>query len=181
MLYEYARTFCNSEHRNNLKNLSETASSNLKQILEDQIDLKKQIEDYEDSDWDQRYGATGLWRKLSTAINTTIITKCCIDFYLAISTGQPDKDNMLNNIVRKIDSTPQIQRSPGATLLKAGSLAALDKTSSDLKKKAIALFNELAAHDDINLAISAEIERIRLLSSAKNIRLNELIKKLEHN
>jgi len=55
----------------------------IENILTEQSNAKKAIEEYEGDDWDQRYGTTNLWRKLGLDIKNTQLTEAKLNLYLA--------------------------------------------------------------------------------------------------
>lgn len=87
----YSRRFTNSEDKKALHDLAKKTSESLQSIAERQRAVKQQIEDYDSDNWDASYGTTGLWRKVSQNINTTILSKSHADLYLALTVDQPEK------------------------------------------------------------------------------------------
>ncbi|GAH68049.1 unnamed protein product, partial [marine sediment metagenome] len=73
MQYELSGRFLRQEDKENLHKLAKSADDRLQAIAESQRKLKKQIEDYQGDDWDNRYGSTGLWRKLSRDLYVTTL------------------------------------------------------------------------------------------------------------
>ena len=75
MQYEYSGKFLTQEDKENLRKLAKRASDDLHTIAENLQKLKQQIEDYQGEDWDERYGVTGLWQKLSIDLYATKLSK----------------------------------------------------------------------------------------------------------
>ena len=98
MGYEYSGRFSDPNDKENLRRLAQKASDRLQTIADEQRKLKEQIEDYQGDDWDARYGSTGLWRKLSADIYTTKLSKCEVDYYLAMASRQPQRNNILHRV-----------------------------------------------------------------------------------
>ncbi|MHC4196222.1 MAG: hypothetical protein ACYSQZ_09875, partial [Planctomycetota bacterium] len=81
--------------------------------------LKKKIEDYEGPNWDDKYGSTGIWRKLSTDLYTSILIKSQIGYYLALTKQPPQRAKILREALVQIYSIGEENLSAEAQLLKA--------------------------------------------------------------
>ena len=180
MGYEYNGGFPDSANREKLHSLANNASEKLSKTAHEQNKLKQIIEDYQGQDWDERYGATGLWRKLSADVYVANLSKCEIDYYLGLSSQQLQQDEILREIPRRIDSLTQDFDMPYAHLIKARALATLARTDSKWKAAAKKDFNLLKTQSDIRPSISfrAEIERIRLFGIDKGGRSIALIEQI---
>jgi len=172
--YEFSGKFLTQDDKENLQKLAKRASSQLQEIADAQKELKQQIEDYKGDDWDDRYGVTGLWRKLSIDIYITSLSKCEIDFYLALTAKQPQRNDTLRNILAEMDSlhpAPRrggvnLSRIPAASqLLKARTFALLARTEPTYKPLAKKEFDELMIRSDMSrsTAFRTAVERIKLL------------------
>ncbi len=105
MKYEYYGQFVDKTDKDELTELSEEDGLKLSEIIRIQRALKEKIELYDGSDWDARYGSTGLWRKLFADLQTALLTKCQIDFYSAITCWPVEKEKILRRILAEINST----------------------------------------------------------------------------
>ena len=172
--YEFSGKFLTQDDKENLQKLAKRAITDLETIAKKQETLKQQIEDYKGDDWDQRYGVTGLWRKLSTDIYITNLSKCEIDFYLALTAKQPQRNDTLYNILAEMDSLHpapprggvDLSRLPATSkLLKARTFALLARTEPTYKPLAKKEFDELMIRSDTrqSTAFRTAIERIKLL------------------
>jgi uncharacterized protein YdcH (DUF465 family) len=130
--YEFAGRFSGDEHRSKMRQFAEQANEKITAIETKQRELKKQIEDYQGSDWEQKFGSTGLWRKLTADVHFTSVSNCQISFYLAISqTDKKIRVEILKAALDKIEGFEKSDSRPAAEeiFLKArilGTLAADD-------------------------------------------------------
>ncbi len=176
MAYEYKGRFLTSYDKQNLYGLAEAAANSLEQIAEEQQRLMAGIETCEADDWDKRYGSTGLWRKLRTDICTTRLTKCRIDFYLALSSTEQQRNRMLNGILTEMASLNLISLPAASQLLKAKTFALLSGTNNSYGKMAEKELNELMIRSDMrhSTALRASIERIKFLAQTDANDLDKL-------
>jgi len=136
MQYEFSGRFLNPNDKDNLYELAKESADHLQEIAQNQRMLKKQVEDYQGNDWDQRYGSTGLWRKSAGDLFRTTFYKCKIDFYLALASGQLQRNEILHKILAQIDSTFSHMPSDAIKLLKIKTLILLAETESDYRTQA---------------------------------------------
>jgi len=181
MGYELNDKFLSPKDKSNLRQNARTAVGHLQAIVQDQQNLKKKIEDYQGADWDERYGQTGLWRKLSTDLYLTNLNKCEIDYYLALCSDQPEKNSILKDILAKIDSTKQPYALSHTKLLKGKVLALLARTEPTYKAEAIKQLDTFKVLSDSLLTISAAIEKIKLTGPEDPNQLETLVKTLTQN
>jgi len=181
MQYEYSGRFLTGDDKENLHELAKNAGDKLQTIIEKQETLKQQIEDYQGNDWDQRYGSTGLWRKLSADIYTTKLSKFEINYYLALASEHPQRDQILHLILSEIDSLAQSNKQFGPNLIRGKVLALLAQTEPSYKDAAVREFEAFAVHSDIYRPTTAAIEKMKLLSPPDTNQLNILVKKLQSN
>jgi len=179
MSYEYSGKFLSQRERENLHTLARSAGDRLLAIAESQQKLAKQIENYQGNDWDDRYGSTGLWRKLSTDIYITNLAKCKIDYYLALTVEQSPLNKTLQDVRDQIILLDTAHSSANSQLLRAKILA-LAQIDSAWRTLAIEILNSLMARSSVPDAIyfRAAIERIKLFSIGKLEALNSLAHKL---
>jgi len=176
MAYEFGGRFLRHEDKENLHKLAKTAGDRLQAIAKAQTALKQQIEDYQGRDWDSRYGSTALWRKLFEDLYITSVSKCEIDFYLALSAQPPQRDKILRKILAQLDSLDQTRNAAYTQFLKARTLALLCRTDPVYKPSAEEQFDLLAGRSDIEqpTVFRIAIERIKLLGPAGADELGEL-------
>ena len=168
MKYEYKGGHLNSNDKEKLFKLAEKAGDKLKVVIEKQQNLKNRIENYEGDDWDEKYGATGLWRKLARELFTSTLHKCEIDFYLAVCLEQPRQNKSLKDLLSKIDPANQMYDSKYLHLLKAKTLALLSKTDSAYVPLAKKEFKALKIRSDGTgaIAFKSGLEEIKFSSPA---------------
>jgi len=175
MQYEYSGDFLRAIDRESLRELAESAAAGLQQIANDQRKLKRQIEDYRGGDWEQKYGATGLWRQLHNDIYATELAKSQIDYYSALAAEQPKRNEILLKILGRIDSLNQTYKQPGPTIIKGKVLALLGTTQPSYKTLAIKEFESFAEYSDILRPANAAVEKIKLTDLAEPNELNALV------
>ena len=181
MKYEYSGKFLNKDDRNNLYRLAKDASDCLYGIAEEQKGLKQKIEDYKGDDWEDKYGSTGLWRKLAADLYTTNLWKFETDFYLAITTQQPQKNIILHKILREVDWLSQAYKQFGPQLVNGKVLSLLAQTEPAYRIPAIKELDAFKIYSDISSPIQAAIEKIKLVGSAEPNELEALVRCLEQN
>ncbi len=176
MQYEFSGRFLNQSDKENLCKLAKEAADHLQEIAQNQRTLKKQIEDYQGDDWDSRYGSTGLWRKLSADIFTTGLSKCEIDFYMALATDQPQRGRILHDILAEMESLQLTQPVVASQLLKAKTLALLAQTEPSYGPLARKEFDALAARSGVSpsTAFRISIERIKFFGVTEPGRLETM-------
>lgn len=163
--FEYSGKFLWQKDREKLYQLAKSASDNLQAIADSQRKSKSQIDDYEGYDWDNIFGMTGLWRKLSTDLYTTNLNKCELDFYAALCAEQPAGNNAFREILARLKSLKQIHDTAYLQFLKARILARLARTDPTHKPLTKRQFDELMERSDMKhtTVFKIEIARIKLL------------------
>ncbi len=179
MGYEYSGKFLTQADKENLRKLARSAGDNLAAIAEKQKELKQQIEDYQGNDWDERYGSTGLWRKLSNDLYITNLNKSEIDYYLALTVEQSPLNKTIMGVREQIISLDTAKRSANSQLLRAKILA-LAKIDSAWQILAIDLLDSLMARHEVvdQIYFQATIEKIKLTNLGKAEQLKLLADKL---
>lgn len=177
MSYEYHGRFINEASEENLGKPAQKTSDQLAEILEIQKALKKRIELHKDDDWEDKFGATGLWRKLFADLQNTLLTKCHVDYYLAAASKPAQKHKILEQILTQIDSLDINDKSTELRFLKASVTADLSRSDLTYKPSAISQLNLLAetteAGDPIYFRV--RIEKIKLLGRSGPGQLKKLV------
>lgn len=163
MKYEYSGKFQTEEDKENLRELAKIACDDLHTIAENQRKLKQQIEDYQGEDWDERYGVTGLWRKLSTDLYATKLAKCEIDYYFGLTVEWSILNKTLQELREEIISLDTVFSSAKSRLLRAKILT-LAKIDSAWNVSATDILSLLMDQANVPKAIyfRAAIERLKL-------------------
>jgi len=179
MMYEYKGQFLNPDDRDKLHNLAKSVSNSLRAIAEEQQKLKKQIEDYQGNDWDDRYGSTGLWRKLSGDIYATELAKCEIDYYSCLTVDWSPLQTTLQQLREQIISLDSAHSSVYSQLLRA-KIIALAKADSAWPILANDILNSLTQKPDINDTVyfRAALEKIKLTNLGKQELITSLAEEL---
>jgi len=164
MRYQYCGKFISPDDKENLQRIAKRAHEHLQIIAKNQQAAKDKIEDYQADDWDAKYGASGLWRKLAKDLYTTILSRCEIDFYLALASDQPQKNDILRTILAEIDSLGLTLLPADWQLLKAKTLALLGQTDASCRLLSEKELDQLMARSDMrhSTAFRTAIERIKL-------------------
>ena len=181
MQYEFSGRFLNQNDKENLCKLARETADRLQEIAQNQRTLKKQIENYEGDDWDARFGSTGLWRKLSSDIYTTTLSKFEVDYYLALASEHQRRGQILHLILNEMDSLAPSDKRFGPNLTRGKTLALLAQTEPSYKDAAVREFEAFAAYPDIYQPTAAAIEKMKLLSPPDTNQLNILVETLRSN
>jgi tetratricopeptide (TPR) repeat protein len=176
--YECSGRFLSEKGRENLRGLAKTATDRLREVTENQKELNQRIEDYEGNDWEARYGSTGLWRKLQRDRYVTSLSKCEIDYYLALSAELPKRNAILHKTLNETDSIARIHNTPYAQLIKAKTHALLAQTEPTHRLMAKEKFNRLMYRSDMDeaTALRTAIEKIKFLGLTTPDELDNLAK-----
>ncbi len=178
MQYEYSGKFLTNDDKENLHKLAKDTADRLQTIVKKQEALKKRIEDYKGDDWDQRYGSTGLWRKSVGDLFRTTFYKCEIDFYLALTSGQPQRNEILQKILAQIDSTFSHVLSNTVKLLKIKTLILLAETEPNYKsqtEKVLSSPDMIYPGMPCEFYIRGQIQKTKFRGKIKPRQLNELV------
>ena len=178
--YEYSGQFLSDNDRGKLNALAGRASQQLQEICELQQNLKGRIEEYEGDDWDDRYGSTGLWRRLFADLYVTNLDRCEIDFYVVPCAGQEAQGEMLRQVLARIDSLGKNYGTAYLQLLKARALALLSRTDPTYKSQALREFDLLSERSDMShsTAFKIAIERVKLLGPGQGEQLSRVTEEL---
>ena len=176
MQYEFSGRFLTGLDKAKLNNIAKIAGDRLLAIAQNQQKLKQQIEDYQGRDWDIRYGSTGLWRKLFGDLYTTRLSEFEIDFYLALTAQQAERNKILHKILAQIDALEQMHDAAYAQFLKARTLVLLAQTDPNYKPAAEKQFDALMERSDMrkSTAFRVEIERAEFLGLAEPKQLRKI-------
>ncbi len=179
--YDFYGQFPKIQDAESLNKLAKNANYKLINILTEQLTIKQQIEQYQGTDWDKRYGSTGLWRKLTSDIYLVSLSRLEILFFLALSSGQPQKNELLQTMLNEINSLEQQQKPIPSLLLRAKALALLSQQDNTLRKSALEKFDLLRqqTEDKPAFAIRIAVERIKLLGPVEPDELTNLAKEIE--
>ncbi|MHC4216196.1 MAG: hypothetical protein ACYSWP_22820, partial [Planctomycetota bacterium] len=180
--YDFHGKFTNKQDAESLNKLAKNANYKLIDILAEQLTKKHQIEQYQGPDWDKRYGSTGLWRKLTSNIYLASLSRLEILFFLALSSGQPQKSELIQTMLNEINSLEQQkQKRIPLLLLQARALALLSQQDNKLTKSALEKFDLLRQQTENKpaLAVRIAVERLKLLEPAEPGELTNLAKEIE--
>ena len=180
LAYECLGRFTNESRKKELYSLSQKSSQHMQVIISSQRLLKKQMEDYGGGDWEERFGRTGLWRKLDADVQWSIMLECEISYFQALAASEKEKRLILYGILDRLDSLHDGCRKADCMLLKAKIHAALSHENNDYKKSALHLLNSTLAWpfiDEKNY-FEAALAKIKLTGERKPGQLDELAAQL---
>jgi hypothetical protein len=76
---EYHNEELSNKYKTAVADAAQKYAQTLAQILAEQLELKKEIEDYNSGDWEQRFGTTGVWNNLKSEISNSQTRLNCLD------------------------------------------------------------------------------------------------------
>jgi hypothetical protein len=179
MQYEYSGKFPNESDKEQLGKLAKKASDELQAVANKQRQLKQQIEGYEGSDWDDRFGVTGLWRKLSGDVYTTELAQCEIDYYSCLTVDRSPLQATHQQLREQIISLDSAHSSAYSKLLRA-KIIALARVDSAWPILANDILSSLTQKPDINDTVyfRAALEKIKLTNLGKQGLITSLAEEL---
>ncbi len=180
LAYECSGRFLSQAQQIKLHNLAQTSVEQLGTIINSQRLLKKQIEDYEGNDWEELYGESGLWRRLKTYLERSILFECEINYLRALSATQNEKRLILHDTLEKLASLPDGCPNAECLLLKTKIFISLSPDNNDYQQLARKLLQLLLAEGgaDEKIYIRAAVEKIKLSGQSKSDQLKELADRL---
>jgi len=105
--------------RTRLFALASAAGEQLAEIIESERRIKKQIEEYTGQEWDNLYGASGVWRRLNADIHRSSLAKCELDYHLALASAPQKKNTILQRVLTDVDALTAGRDSRAVQILKA--------------------------------------------------------------
>jgi hypothetical protein len=173
MRHEFAGRFFCEDDRLALYSSARNSSTQLAELIVQMEGIIRRIEQYQDKDWDQRFGRTGLYGKASGCLSSTRVSKLGIDYYAVLA---DDDASYAKGLLRQIDSLTETQNPFYLQLVKARTLALLAKTNPIYTLETERLFSELRERSDTSQrpALMASIERIKLEPAKKETEADRL-------
>ncbi|MHC5073405.1 MAG: hypothetical protein ACYTFE_01110 [Planctomycetota bacterium] len=181
MQYEYSGRFITSEHGEKLHSIANDTCEKLIEISSRQKELKKKIEDYEGQDWEQRYGQTGIWRKLSWDIHVTELAVYQTNYYSALTLEETAQNELIKQLQAKIIKIDSDYSTADSKLLKAKVFSLISKMEPKYKEMALEGLEEFMLYSDVERTVSAAIVKLKLLETIEPEQLNALINILFQN
>ncbi len=181
MGYEYYDRFETDGDRETLLKLASKAADDLHRTAGRQRELKKRIEDYEGDDWEERFGSTGLWRKVAAELYRTELAICEVRYYHALACEQRGRNELLEQIISHIDSLEQSHHSSAAELIEAKALSLLARGDAAYHDSALAKLDRFALYNDVVRPVTAQIERIKLTEEVTSEQMESLLGVLGQN
>jgi hypothetical protein len=143
----------------------------LRSVFESQWKIKGRIEGYEGEDWEDRYGETGVWRKLFADIYLTEVRRLDVDFYIALCSGGPLRKEKVHDMLSRLEKLAKDYNDTAyLQFLRARALGLMAAVDSAYMGPARELFDMLRVRSDMQQATAFRIaiERIKLLGGDQN-------------
>lgn len=168
--YEYSGRFLDPADKEKLNALAKQTSDELRRISESQQKIKSRIEAYEGEDWEDRYGETGLWRKLFAYIYVTEVRRLDIDLGIALYGDNALRKERAHNLLGRIEKLGEDYDTAWLQFLRARALGLIASKDSAYKWAARRQFDMLLERSDTKQATAFRIaiERIKLLGGDHN-------------
>lgn len=132
--------------------------------------LRGAIEDYQGSDWEARYGSTGLWRRLKAEICRAAMFECETKYWQAMAAKEPEATTLLESASARIATLQGEFRSGELKLLDARILCAVAKDRSG----GLAILDEICAGRDDTVVLAARLKRYRVKDPRDNEELGRI-------
>jgi hypothetical protein len=180
MRHEFAGRFFSEEDRLALYSSAYNSSRQLADLIVQFQDIVRRIEQYQDKDWDQRFGRTGLYEKASSQLFSTRLSKFGIDYYAVLAAADKDVNASAEKLLKQMGLFNETENPFYLQLVKGKTLALLAKTEPNYRPAAEKVFIELRERSDTSqrLAFMASIEQIKLESAKKDIEAGRLARDL---
>jgi hypothetical protein len=178
--YEYSGRFLKLADKEKLLTLARQGSEELQKILESQQKIKSQIEAYQGDDWEDKYGETGLWRKLFADIYLTNVRRLVIDFQFALHADDALRKERVHELLGRIDALEQDYDTAYLHFLRARVLGLMASSDPAYKSLARRQLDMLLDRSDMRQATAfwVAIERIKLFGPGENNRPAQLTNEL---
>ncbi|MFH1614034.1 MAG: hypothetical protein ABIG61_02980 [Planctomycetota bacterium] len=177
--YEYRDEFFCPDERGSLYVLASEAREQMGQVLGEQELLKKRIEDYSGTDWEDRFGKTGLWRKVYADICVTELLKCRVDYYVALAGPAERRERILYGILEKINLLPSGSLMSQKQYLRVKVSILLWQNESASEDSAREQLELILGGDEIDQReyFEAAIEKIKMDLAVERANLEELVRR----
>ncbi len=168
--YTYKGDFVTSQDKSKIKMLAAQKSVELDSVLQKQEQLLKEIQDYQDQDWESKFGKTGLFRQLKSDIEKTLIAKIEIDCW-TVRTQDNRENGTLKILLERWESLDL-----GSVGFKKFLLGRI--ISAGNNQKALSVYDSIDTSDfDANLKKQLLLEKSQArLHVGEQIDVNELEK-----
>ncbi len=164
-----------TEDRQALFERSTAAIEDLIPILQRQRIIKTQIEDYIGSDWDSRFGQTGLWKKINEDIYINQLLQLQVAYDRLFGCDPDQQQQYAIRLTQQIDDLAQIHPSAMLRLLYARTLS-IDQNRKSGQNKIMTALQTVA--NDVNapnvLRFSAQLEQVDVNGLHVKEKLSEL-------
>ncbi len=176
MQYDLSGRLLSDRDKNFFCELAANTSDQLEAIEHGQQLILKQIEEYEGEDWEQKFGANGLWRRFWAASQKTTLNLAQIDYYHALVCEDMSRQKTLEQILNRLDYPGQTQEPSNADLVIAKVLCALAQIDDKYQRACAQHFLKLKARSNWGWceALKASMERIKCLGPNEPDELSDL-------
>ena len=145
-----------------------------KQYRQRQVD----IEGYEGDDWDELYGATGLWRKTAKEAQRCIWYKSQVEYFLAVAYKQDEREKILVDIILRCQAGEGYFGTSAGELLQAEASCAMG--SRVYLQRARKIVETLLERQDLSedVYFKGKIVQLKLDESISGMRVLEVVEDL---
>ncbi len=173
MAFEFSDDFFTEEDKLLLYTNAQRTLDHLTDVSRQLNDIKNKIEAHQGDDWEQRFGRTGLWRKVSQQLFTTKLNACSIKFYIALSAPKKKQQPFTVDLLKKIDELEKENSSNLLKLIRAKTFALINAENPRQKLKLQKQLQKLSLDPHINkkLNILITIEALKLTNRPQDEKL----------
>jgi len=177
-VYEYAYELGPNRRRENFCDNSKRTANELVSLGEQLKKFREFIEQYEGGDWDAKYEATGLWKKVVEGHYEAFLRSIEVSYWAAVATGDNGgkRTKEFRHTLDQIDSANEDFLTGPVRLLRARILWGLGETN--MAAKEIQAVRIQTAFDE-TVRCQAEIEQMRLFGPSKDGQAAELVRTAE--
>ncbi len=136
LAYSFHRSFQSESDKQKLYAGASAAVGQLEKIIDTQARITDRIEQYPHSDWDIRFGSTGLWRTAVNTLNHSRLLKTSILYYQYLCS---DRSLIERDIFSIVSALNQLTDSVDASRIKFSKARLLSLLNSDSKYKDVSL------------------------------------------
>jgi hypothetical protein len=139
---------------------------------------RDEIEAYEGDDWDELYGATGLWRKTAKEAQRCIWYKNQVEYFLAVASKQDEREKILVDIILRCQAGEGFFSTAAGELLQAEASCAMG--SKVYLQRAQKIIETLLAKEDLteDVYFKGKIVQLKLDESISGMRVLEVVEDL---
>jgi|GEM_PF-5632545 len=163
-----------------LLELSDETRKSLADIGAREDALRVKIEDYAGSDWERRYGSTGLWRRLKSEICRTKMFECEARYWSAIASDQGGREQILRGAREEVARLGREFESRDLKLLEARILLGGAEPDSAEWRRAMGILDMLCEGEKDRVYLAARLTRYLQKSQRDVLEISRIWDELHH-